>query len=57
VEAEQILTGKKLDEAVVTQAAEATFAHAITHEHNAYKVALGKRTLVRAVMAAGAMEI
>jgi xanthine dehydrogenase YagS FAD-binding subunit len=60
LEAEEILTGKTLDEALATQAAEAAeaaFAHATPHEHNAYKVDLGKRTLVRAVMAAAAMEV
>ena len=28
-----------------------------THEHNAFKVTLGKRTLVRALLQAAAMEI
>ena len=55
-EAEAVLTGKKLDEATASQAAGAAFAHATTRTQNAYKVALGKRTLVRALMHAAGME-
>ena len=52
-EAEVILAGKPLDEAAATRAADAAFAGANTHEHNAYKVPLGEATLVRALLAAG----
>ncbi len=54
-EAEAMLAGKQLDEALATKAAEAAFAHAKTHEHNAYKVPLGKATLVRALLTVQAM--
>lgn len=54
-EAEALLAGHSLDEALATRAADAAFAAAKTHEHNAYKVPLGKATLVRALLAAQAM--
>ncbi len=38
-------------------AADAAFTGARTHEHNAFKVELGKRTLMRALDQAAAMEI
>ena len=38
-------------------AAEAAFAGAQAREHNAFKVELGKRTLMRAIAQAAAMEI
>ena len=56
-EAEAILNGQKLDDGIAARAADAAFAHATPREHNAYKIELGKRTLVRALMQAGAMEI
>lgn len=56
-EAEALLAGKPLDEAAAHKAADAAFAGAKTHEHNAYKVPLGKATLVRALLTAQAMEI
>ncbi len=56
-EAEALLTGKALDEASATLAARAAFAGARTRQHNAYKVALGQATLVRALLQANAMEI
>ena len=56
-EAEALLAGKPLDEAGATRAAEAAFAGAKAHEHNAYKVPLGKATLVRALLTVQAMEI
>jgi len=54
-EAEALLAGKPLDEAAATKAADAAFAGAKTHTHNAYKVPLGKATLVRALLTAQAM--
>ena len=54
--AEALLKGKPLTEAAVHAAAEAEFAGAVTHEHNAYKVPLGKATIVRALMQVKAME-
>ncbi len=56
-EAEAILVGKPFDEAVAATAAKAAFVGARTREHNAYKVALGQETLVRALMQTAAMEI
>lgn len=56
-EAEAVLAGRPLDEAAATRAAEAAFAGARTHEHNAYKVPLGKATLVRALLAARSLEV
>jgi len=48
--AEAALAGKPLDEASATSAAEAAFADARPHEHNRFKVPLGKATLVRALL-------
>ena len=55
--AEALLRGQKLTEAAASAAAEAEFAVAQTREHNRYKVALGKATMVRALLDAQAMEI
>jgi xanthine dehydrogenase YagS FAD-binding subunit len=38
-------------------AAEAAFKDAVSHHHNAFKVELGKRTLIRALRETAAMEI
>jgi len=56
-EAEARLAGKRLDETSAMDAAEAAFADARPHEHNAFKVKLGKATLVRALLQVKAMEI
>jgi xanthine dehydrogenase YagS FAD-binding subunit len=56
-EAEALLKGKRIDDKTANDAADAAFADARPHEHNAFKVALGKRTLVRALKAAAMMEI
>jgi xanthine dehydrogenase YagS FAD-binding subunit len=55
--AEAALKGKPLTEATRKMAAEVAFVGARTHEHNAFKVELGKRTLIRAIDQAAAMEI
>ena len=55
-EAEAALNGKTLDEASARAAAEAAFAGAKTRKDNAYKVPLGKETLVRALLEAAKME-
>jgi len=55
--AEAALKGKPLDEASARAAAEIAFAGAQTRAHNAYKLPLGKATLVRALLEAKAMEI
>ena len=51
-EAEAALAGKRLDEASASAAANAAFAGAVTHGGNAFKVELGRRTLVRALLEA-----
>jgi xanthine dehydrogenase YagS FAD-binding subunit len=55
-EAEAVLAGKPLDEALAVRAAEAAFAGARTRRHNEFKVPLGKQTLVRALLEAQAMN-
>ena len=55
-EAEAHLAGKSLDEAAAKSAAEIAFAGATTRKDNAYKVPLGKETLVRALLEAAKME-
>jgi xanthine dehydrogenase YagS FAD-binding subunit len=55
-DAEGTLFGKTLNEQAASAAAEAAFAFARPRGDNAYKVALGKRTLVRALLQAAAME-
>ncbi|HEX4293599.1 MAG TPA: FAD binding domain-containing protein [Rhizomicrobium sp.] len=56
-EAEATLAGQALTEATATKAAEAAFAGAVARSGNAFKIELGKRTLVRALMQAAAMEV
>jgi xanthine dehydrogenase YagS FAD-binding subunit len=48
--AEDTLEGKVLDEAAAQAAADVAFADAKPREHNAFKIPLGKRTLVRALL-------
>jgi xanthine dehydrogenase YagS FAD-binding subunit len=54
--AEAALVGKPLTEERATAAARIALADAVTHGDNDYKPELGRRTLVRALMQAGAME-
>jgi xanthine dehydrogenase YagS FAD-binding subunit len=56
-EAESALADKLLDDTTLNAAADAAFAQAKMREHNAFKVTLGKRTLVRALRQAAALEI
>jgi xanthine dehydrogenase YagS FAD-binding subunit len=57
-EAEAELAGKRLDESSAEAAAKAAFAGVRpTHRQNDYKIELGRRTLVRALLQAGRMEI
>ncbi len=56
-EAEKALTGKIIDETAAQSAADAAFADATTREGNGFKTELGKRTLVRALLQAAAMEV
>lgn len=55
-EAEAALAGKPLDHAAARAAADAAFAGAVGHGEDDYKIDLGRRTLVRALMQAQAME-
>ena len=54
--AEEALKGRRLDENAAEAAAEAAFAGAQTREHNAYKVPLGRATLVRALLDAARLN-
>ncbi|MBL8628776.1 MAG: FAD binding domain-containing protein, partial [Rhodospirillaceae bacterium] len=56
-EAERVLEGKTFSEAVATKAAEAAFAGAQGKAHNTFKIDLGRRAVVRALMQAAAMEV
>jgi len=54
--AERALQGRRLNEQTARAAADTAFADANPHEHNLFKVGLGKRTLVRALLQAATME-
>ncbi|MGQ9368385.1 FAD binding domain-containing protein [Azospirillum sp. ST 5-10] len=54
--AEAALRGRRLDEASAAAAAETALEGARPREHNAFKVPLAKRTLVRALMETKGME-
>ena len=54
-EAEHLLRGRTFDEAAAHEAAEAAFAGARVHHHNAFKLPLGKACLVRALLEAKAL--
>ncbi len=56
MEAEAVLRGQSFNEDLAQKAAEAAFADAKLHKHNAFKKELGQRTLVRALMDVAAME-
>ena len=56
-EAEAGLAGQMLNEKTAAKAASAAFAFAVTHGDNDYKPELGRRTLVRALLQAAAIEV
>jgi xanthine dehydrogenase YagS FAD-binding subunit len=56
-EAEAALSGASISEDTARHAAEIAFAGAASHGDNAYKIELGKRTLVRALLQAATMEV
>ena len=56
-EAEAALRGKPLSEATAQAAADAAFAGAVAHGALRFKPELGRRTLVRALLQARAMEV
>jgi xanthine dehydrogenase YagS FAD-binding subunit len=55
--AEAALKGKSINDETKKAAAEAAFAGARAHQHNAFKIELGKRTLMHALDQTAAMEI
>jgi len=55
-EAEALLKGQAMNVEAAGRAARAAFANAVTHGGNDFKTDLGRRTLVRALMRAAAME-
>jgi xanthine dehydrogenase YagS FAD-binding subunit len=55
--AEAALKGKAIDERTMASAAQAAFAGARHRKHNAFKIALGRRVLIRALGEAAAMEL
>jgi xanthine dehydrogenase YagS FAD-binding subunit len=55
--AEEILKGKRLSEELAAKAAAAALAGARTRQHNAFKVELGRRTVVRALLQAKNMQV
>jgi xanthine dehydrogenase YagS FAD-binding subunit len=55
--AEQILAGERLNDEILNTIAEVAFKDAVPRRHNAFKVELGKRTLIRALRETAAMEI
>ena len=55
-EAEAALVGKPVDEGTAANAARVAFAGSAPRRHNAYKVALGQKTVVRALLEAATME-
>jgi xanthine dehydrogenase YagS FAD-binding subunit len=56
-EAEALLKGQKLDDALASKVAAAAFAGATGRKHNEFKIALGKRVVSRALHLAATMEI
>jgi len=56
-EAERAIEGRLLDEASAGEAAEAALAGAVTHAENGFKIELGRRTLIRALMETKVMEV
>lgn len=54
-QAEAVLTGKPADRAVYYAAADAALRDAVPRRHNAFKIELAKRTLVRALTQAAAL--
>ncbi|TMJ47370.1 MAG: xanthine dehydrogenase family protein subunit M [Alphaproteobacteria bacterium] len=56
-EAEALIKGQKFDEALAQRVADAALAGAQGRRHNAFKIALGKRVVARALHQAATMEI
>ncbi|WP_294392238.1 xanthine dehydrogenase family protein subunit M [uncultured Sphingomonas sp.] len=56
-QAEAMLVGRRLDEASARDAAEIALAGAVPHGEAAFKIELGRRTLVRALLETRTMEL
>jgi xanthine dehydrogenase YagS FAD-binding subunit len=56
-EAEAALEGRKLTETLAATAAAAAFAGACPRKHNAFKIPIGKETIVRALLEAQRMKV
>jgi xanthine dehydrogenase YagS FAD-binding subunit len=56
-EAEALMKGQRLDDALAQRVAEAAMAGAIDRQHNAFKIDLGKRVVAHALQRAATMEI
>ncbi len=56
-EAEAVLKDQALSDAVLAEAADKAFAKARPRTHNAFKIELGKRTMIRALRQTAALEI
>ena len=56
-EAEALLKGQAYDDDLASRSAEAAFAGAQARQHNKFKIALGKRVLMRGLQTAVAMEV
>jgi len=56
-EAELAVRGQSLSDDVLGSAANAAFVDAAPYQHNAFKIELGKQTVIRALRQAAAMEI
>jgi len=56
-EAESFMARRRLTPEVAEQAAELAFRHAEPRKHNAFKIALGRRTLERALLETASIEV
>jgi xanthine dehydrogenase YagS FAD-binding subunit len=56
-EAEALLKGQRFDDGLAQRVADAAFSGAHGMKHNAFKIALGKRVVARALHQAAAMEV
>jgi xanthine dehydrogenase YagS FAD-binding subunit len=56
-QAESVLAGQRLDTTAMRAGADAAFTDARPHHDNAFKIALGKQTLIRALTQAAAIKI
>jgi xanthine dehydrogenase YagS FAD-binding subunit len=57
LDAEDLLRGRRLNEASAIEAARAAFAGALAQSHNAFKISVGQSAIVRALLETAAMEV